>query len=164
MRACSTLFGIRPHSWEVLPPRKDDGVVRGPISAGGERKPATAAASKNAKRRQKKSGNASKREGSTQAKTGAGGDADGAHVGNGAGCFGHTARQPAVPAQAIGTTGTAQQDPSKKVRGLQKKLRQIAQLKQKQANSIVLEANQLSKIKGEASIRAQLEALVESSE
>ena len=42
---------------------------------------------------------------------------------------------------------------------MQKKLRQIAELKEKQASGAVLEPNQLSKIAAEVVIRAELDAL-----
>ncbi len=135
--ACSSLFGIRPHSWEVLPARKDDGVVRGPMSD--TSKPASAVASKNAKRRQKKAINAGNSGAQDQERGGGGGGGGGGN--------------------AFTETGTTQQDPTKKTRGLQKKLRQINQLKEKQASGQVLEANQISKIEAEASIRAELESL-----
>jgi uncharacterized protein with WD repeat len=140
-----TLFGIRPHSWEVLPVRKDDGVIRGPLNAAGGGgggpggKPASASASKNAKRRQKKAAAAA-----ADAAGGGGGGGDGA------------ATEPA-PAPAAAPAAAA--DPAKKARALQKKLRQIAELKEKQAGGAVLEANQLSKIEAEATLRAELEAL-----
>jgi translation initiation factor 2A len=138
-----TLFGIRPHSWEVLPVRKDDGVIRGPLNAAGGGgggpggKPASASASKNAKRRQKKAAAAAA-------------DAGGGGGSGGGGAVTEPAPAPAPAAAA---------DPAKKARALQKKLRQIAELKEKQAGGAVLEANQLSKIEAEATLRAELEAL-----
>ena len=57
-----------------------------------------------------------------------------------------------APAPAAG-------DPAKRGRALQKKLRQIDGLKEKQAAGETLEANQIAKIEGEAALRAELAAL-----
>jgi len=57
-----------------------------------------------------------------------------------------------APAPAAG-------DPAKRGRALQKKLRQIEGLKEKQAAGQTLEANQIAKIEGEAALRAELAAL-----
>jgi translation initiation factor 2A len=112
-------------------------------------KPASTASSKNAKRRQKKAINA----GIGKGRDGERGGGGGGEKGGG----GNAATAPA-PAPATGS-GATPQDPIKKARGLQKKLRQIDQLKEKQASGTVLESNQISKIETEASIRAELEAL-----
>jgi translation initiation factor 2A len=140
----------------VLPARKDDGVVRGPMSDIG--KPASTASSKNAKRRQKKAINAGIGKGRDGERGGGGGGGGGGGAGGGAGGGGGNAATAPAPAPATGSGATAQ-DPIKKARGLQKKLRQIDQLKEKQASGTVLESNQISKIETEASIRAELEAL-----
>eukprot|EP01043_Picozoa_sp_COSAG02_P030010 COSAG02_NODE_1895_length_10468_cov_4.296268_8_plen_164_part_00 len=154
----STLFGIRPHSWEVLPMRKNDGVVRGTLDATGGLlglgKPVSASASKNAKRRQKKPTTACKGDSGHGAaevlcQQGASGSSG----------LGIAASMGATFPLGGAVAGTTQQDPAKKARSLQKKLRQIAQLKEKKASGVVLEVNQLSKIDTEASIRAELDAL-----
>ena len=133
MEKLRTLFGVRPHSWELLPPRKDDGVVRGAVAAGGGAEGGGGGGmSKNAKRRQK---NAEKKRQAAAAAAGA------------------PEPEPApAPATAAG-------DPAKRGRALQKKLRQIEGLKEKQAAGETLEANQITKIEGEAALRAELAAL-----
>ena len=133
MEKLRTLFGVRPHSWELLPPRKDDGVVRGAVAAGGGAEGGGGGGmSKNAKRRQK---NAEKKRQAAAAAAGAP----------------QPEPEPA-PAPAAG-------DPAKRGRALQKKLRQIEGLKEKQAAGETLEANQITKIEGEAALRAELAAL-----
>ena len=47
----------------------------------------------------------------------------------------------------------------KKIRGVEKKLRQIGELRELQAGGKPLEKNQLDKISGEGEVRAELEAL-----
>ena len=136
MEKLRTLFGVRPHSWELLPPRKDDGVVRGAVAAGGGAAEGGGGGgmSKNAKRRQK---NAEKKRQAAAAAAGAP----------------EPEPEPApAPAPAAG-------DPAKRGRALQKKLRQIDALKEKQAAGETLEPNQLAKIEGEAALRAELAAL-----
>ena len=137
MEKLRTLFGVRPHSWELLPPRKDDGVVRGPVAAGGGTEGGGGGGmSKNAKRRQK---NAEKKRQAAAAAAGA--------------------PEPEPEPEPAPAPAPAAGDPAKRGRALQKKLRQIEGLKEKQAAGQTLEANQIAKIEGEAALRAELAAL-----
>ena len=131
-----TLFGIRPHTWEVLPPRKDDGVVRG-LSGGG----AAPGPSKNAKKRQA----AAKKKAAAAAAAGEGLDV--------------SVEVAAGPAPE--PEGAAAVDPAKEAKKLQKKLRQIEQLEEKQAGGATLEAIQLEKLATKGDLLAQLAALAQ---
>jgi len=66
-------------------------------------------------------------------------------------------QQPAAPQQpAAQDVATGDVDTDKKVRALNKKLRQIQDLKTKQSSGVQLEENQLEKIKGEADLLKEL--------
>ena len=68
----------------------------------------------------------------------------------------------AAPAQApvAAVPSPADAENAKKVKNLQKKLVQIEQLREQQAQGKTLELNQLEKIKGESALRQELAALL----
>lgn len=59
------------------------------------------------------------------------------------------------------TSEDAGADPAKRLRNLQKKLRQVQQLKSKQAGGTVLEPEQLQKIASEAALLEEIQVLEE---
>ena len=60
--------------------------------------------------------------------------------------------------QSEGQDGAA--DSAKRLRNLQKKLRQVQQLKEKQANGEPLEPEQLAKISSEAALLADIQSIL----
>lgn len=137
-----TLFGIRPHTWELLPERKGDGVVRGPLDLSAGRGAGGGAGAAGPSKSAKKAAALAKKKAAAAAV---------AAVGGGLDVSVEVAPGPAPEPAAI--------DPAKEAKKIQKKIRQIEQLEEKQAGGATLEATQLEKLATKTGLVAQLAEL-----